>query len=217
MMTAAHWGLQLVEGYKALSVRERLMLAGGAAVGLFFAIDFWLIQPQMARQQQLAAQQTLLDTEQRTLTGVLQTSSQRASTAQTDAQAERQALLASLGEAEELLRQAQANADVDASLAALSTQPAGVALLSLRVQPGLALKVEAAATSDEGAHPPPALPVLYSKPVTLDLEGSYPDLMRALARLETRPGLAWGDMTLAVQQYPRSRMTLNLRMLTESP
>ncbi|HEY4080289.1 MAG TPA: hypothetical protein VGM81_06305 [Burkholderiaceae bacterium] len=62
-----------------------------------------------------------------------------------------------------------------------------------------------------------ALPgTLYRHGVELQVQGSYADLLAYCRALEALPQhLLWGDMSLAADDYPRVRLTLNVYTLSQ--
>ncbi len=86
-------------------------------------------------------------------------------------------------------------------------------LLSLRTLP-LSLVVEANAGEVKGLARPsdlPHAPNMYKHGLELRIAGSYGDLLAYLEELERTPQrILWGSLTLTVERFPRSVLTLRV-------
>lgn len=70
------------------------------------------------------------------------------------------------------------------------------------------------ASAGASAAAPAASGLLYRHGVEVTVRGSYLDMVDYMAALESLPAqLFWGDATFAVEEYPRSRVTLTLYTL----
>jgi type II secretory pathway component PulM len=201
----------LLDAYKGMSTRERLMLGVALLAGLYFVAEQMLIQPGLAQQQQLQRDLGTARIEKQALTTLLtaQASGQaeaQAAAASSDPEAqERERLLQMARTLDDLNAQARENGDINAWLNRLLTAHGNrLVPTTIRVQ-GRSGGASAPAT-DKGMEAP------EWRQVELVLEGEYAELMGFIDQLQHRPGLRWVSTGFQVMEHPRSQLSLVLQV-----
>lgn len=204
--------------FSALSARERTMvLAAGVAV-IGFAGYLLLVAPEFDRHKRLEGQIASHRTEavtmrtqaQQLLKGLAQ-----------DPNAEAHARIAQMRQQiEELdtgVRSVQSGLVAPNRMAALLeemlTRNRRIQLMGLRTLPVTMLIEPANSGADKAAAAP--LRNVYKHGVEITLQGSYPDLLDYLARLEKLQWqMFWARTRMDASDYPRVRLTLTLYTLS---
>ncbi len=229
--------LTLLGKLDAMSLRERVMVFSATAVVVVALVNTLVWTPLQAKQKRLTLQQrqiqgeiiaTQLDSEQKLKAHAvdpdlanrkrLQGLAQQKQNLNTDLHARQKDLVAPEHMAQVLERVMQ--------------QHARLRLLSLRTIDGSARtekEVVTTATLYAKVYAPDATPAakapqpgsldsdgpIFRHGVQVTVEGSYPDLLDYMRALEALPWhLYWGDMSLVVQTYPKSRLTFELFTLS---
>ena len=215
----AQWQ-QLEARFAAVSPRERLMLGGALLAALIFALNLAWLSP--ALEQQAGARKALAQktTEAQTL---------RAQIAQLKLQAELErvqgeATLTSLQKEYRVV--SEALGELGRNLIAAREMPAflrnvmprlrGIEVVGVRtlaVAPLLPVPEQGAAAAGESGAADPGN--LYRHSVEIKLAGRYSDLYDWLRALERAPKkVLWGGLSLEVQKYPVSVLTLTVHTLS---
>jgi len=211
------------EGIDAMALRERAMFFGAVALVLMTLLQVFLLNPVLARRNQLSAQIAQQEDETKAIQAQVQTlvrpnapdqdainrervKSLREQTAQLDRQFEQQQ------------KQFVAPEKMAAMLENMIGKNRKLQLISLRNLPGTGLSPGAGAPT--GAAGGPARPngarEVFRHTVELSVGGSYFDLLDYLAALERMPQrVFWDGFELSVAQYPQS--VLKLTIYTLSP
>ncbi len=204
---------QWAERLDGRSLRERLLVFAAAALGVFLVIDTLALEPLTAKRKALL--QTLSDHQVRMDGTRVQLQALVGQQAR-DPDAELRARLAALK---------QASAEYDARLARLEQGLVGAAHMAdvlrdllarnrnVRLVALKSLSPEAITAEGKPADAGKAL--LYRHGVEITVEGSYADLLAYVNAIDGLPWrLYWGGARLAVEEYPRSRLTLTLYTLS---
>jgi len=205
----AQWEM-LIARFDARNKRERLMLAAGLLLVVFFVADSLLISSPMLRGRAQAALAEQQEAEQQSLTQQLQGLQAEMATTATNRESTRKALTTKLEDLEGKLR------SFDGTLVTPQAAPAllerlmgrrkGLQMLGLRtLAPVPALDRPDA----EGGRN------VYRHGIEVRLAGSYADLLGYLSDLEATPErLLWEGASLSVDAYPRSVLTLRVYTLS---
>lgn len=194
-----------------LALRERALLFLVVLALIYLGAQTLLLGPAQQRRAQLLAQLTVQRQKVQTLN--LQAQAVLAASGRTPQSREQLAALRS--------QLAQMNQHLSAWTHGLvsprqmlglvrgaAANSAGVTLRTLTNLPAVPALPPAAssATSQAGASP-----MLYRHGLKIVVTGRYPDLVRYVTRLERLPWkVFWGQLTLTVQHYPTSQLTLVL-------
>jgi hypothetical protein len=207
-----------IDAYKGMSARERLMLLIALASGLYFAAEQLSFQPALQSGQQLALDLSTATGENRALATLLAspaaggTAPAQAPTSDPGTQ-EIERLQQQARQLDQLHEEARQNRDIHAWLGQITQGHGAGELASIRVQPALTWgSAGTAAAATPGPAIAPTHTALEWRPVELALEGDYASLMNFLDTLEKRPGVRWVSTDFSVQQHPRSRLSLGLRV-----
>jgi General secretion pathway, M protein. len=217
----------LADRVDAMSLRERALIFLAAVLVLITLVNTLLIDPLLKRQSALSRQ--IVQTQ--TQTQALQSQIQALATANNADPDE--ALRARLQQLQQDLASADtALLDFQNGLVPPQQMPAmledillrnrALRLVSLKTLPtqNLAAAVEeAVAQAADGETPPsrPAAPQagVYRHGVEITLQGSYADLLRYLAAMESSPyRMFWGKAALKADTYPKATLTLTLYTLS---
>jgi MSHA biogenesis protein MshJ len=217
---------QLLQKYAdsidAMALRERAMFFGAVALVLMTLLQVFLLNPVLARRNQLSAQIAQQEDETKAIQAQIQALVRPNAPDQDALNRER---LRSLREQmaqqdrqfEEQQKQFVAPEKMVAMLENMIARNRKLQLLSLRNLPGSGLSASAAAPAGAGgrARAGDAREV-FRHSVELSVRGSYFDLLDYLAALERMPQrVFWDGFELSVGQYPQS--VLKLTIYTLSP
>ena len=216
---------KLAQKIDALSLRERVIVFLALAFALLFLVNHLLLEPQFARQKQLAAQ---IQQDQATMKS-LQSSIQALITArELDPDAANllrlQALQLQSTQAKSKLLDLQKGLvspeRMSSLLEDILTRNGNLRLIALKTLPavGLVASGGVAPASKSGATAAPLSPsvaYVYKHGVEITIQGSYADMLRYLTELEAIPWqLYWGKTTLEAGTYPQATLSLTLFTLS---
>jgi MSHA biogenesis protein MshJ len=227
----------LVARYKDLSGRERLLLGLAVVAVSYFAIDAWLLAPQMERRDAIAARAQDRQLERSTLLALLAgPSTNTLTTTSTNPSNEpdpRAALLDTVNQGKRLVLEAGQQEAVGPLLRKLVASAPGLELTALRTSAATVFyqtpppakttpsTTTTTVTTTAAADAPVArveLPTLYVKSVEASVNGNYLDLLGYLQALESHPQtLYWDAASVTVGAYPAANLRLVLKVLTTSP
>lgn len=207
--------------FDRLSLRERGLLVVALVVLSYFVLDQWLLQPEMARQQQLEKDLAAQESERRQTEGEI---------------AQVGALLARETQASAAARAAaEAGAEAGADAGRALSIPAaprlaelirtivadspGLKIVSLRSLPSrplpMAPKKEAAAGAKAATEAPPPI---HLHGLDITFSGDYLNLLSCLERLQSHAEpLLWGDLQFSVVKHPDATMRVTVFTLSEQP
>jgi MSHA biogenesis protein MshJ len=227
----------LVARYKDLSGRERLLLGLAVVAVSYFAIDAWLLTPQLERRDAIAARAKDRQLERSTLLALLagpSTNTQtNTSTNPSNEPDPRAALLDTVNQGKRLALEAGQQEAVGPLLRKLVASAPGLELTALRTSAATVFyqtpppakttpsTTTTTVTTTAAADAPVArveLPTLYVKSVEASVNGNYLDLLGYLQALESHPQtLYWDAASVTVGAYPAANLRLVLKVLTTSP
>ena len=231
----------LVARYKDLSGRERLLLGLAVVAVSYFAIDAWLLAPQLERRDAIAARAQDRQLERSTLLVLLAGPSTNTltntSTNPSNEPDPRAALLDTVNQGKRLVLEAGQQEAVGPLLRKLVASAPGLELTALRTSAATVFyqtpppakttpsttttTTTTTATTTAAADAPVArveLPTLYVKSVEASVNGNYLDLLGYLQALESHPQtLYWDAASVTVGAYPAANLRLVLKVLTTSP
>jgi MSHA biogenesis protein MshJ len=227
----------LVARYKDLSGRERLLLGLAVVAVSYFAIDAWLLTPQLERRDAIAARAKDRQLERSTLLALLagpSTNTQtNTSTNPSNEPDPRAALLDTVNQGKRLVLEAGQQEAVGPLLRKLVASAPGLELTALRTSAATVFyqtpppakttpsTTTTTVTTTAAADAPVArveLPTLYVKSVEASVNGNYLDLLGYLQALESHPQtLYWDAASVTVGAYPAANLRLVLKVLTTSP
>ncbi|MFL6675351.1 MAG: type II secretion system protein GspM [Massilia sp.] len=226
----------------ALSLRERVMLFGGAAAAIVFVAYVTAIAPMLRKQAVLRAQ---ISQQQDNLAGIDGEITQKVKAYQVDPDAATRARLAAVkieaGQLSDGLRAMQkglvAPERMGALLETILRANGRLQLVSMKTLPVGSLNEAAPGGQSRGTPPgkdakvqntvltaaakPAAAKspdLLYRHGVEIAVRGNYLDMVNYMAALEAMPTqLFWGKAQLEVEEYPNARLTLTLYTLSLDP
>lgn len=215
----------LSERVDAMSLRERALIFLAAVLVLITLVNSLLIDPLLTRQRELSRQIVQTQTQTKALQAQIQVLA-TAKNADPDA-----ALRARLQQMQQDLASADnALLDFQSGLVSPQQMPSmledillrnrALSLVSLKTLPtqNLAAAVEQAVAADGQAGPAqPAAPQagVFRHGVEITVQGSYADLLRYLAAMESSPyRMFWGKAALKADSYPKATLTLTLYTLS---
>ena len=219
--------LALAKRFDALAHRERALVATAALALLSFLGYSLLIEPQLLRQASLAKRIAQTRTDRAGIEAQL--AALRAQPTDPDAgnRLALQQARASLATLDAKLRGMSDSLvppdQMPAFLESLLSKNRNLELLALRTLPPTPLLEPAkpangqAGNNKSGKAPGQdvAGPNIYKHGVEIRIAGSYPDLLTYLTELERLPQrILWNRVTLAVDKYPRSVLTLTVYTLS---
>lgn len=216
-----------------MSLRERVLILVMAAVVLVVLVNSIVLDAQFAKQKRLSQRIT----EEQAQIAAIQADIQQ--------KVRQQAADPNLGTRQELVRLQQQSAQLrgalqqtqqalvapekmPALLEALLKRNGSLRLVSLKTLPVSNLAeaatataaqagegAPAAAAADAGAASASGIGVIYRHGVELTVSGTYADMVRYVAQLESMPWqLYWGQANLEVESYPQARLKLILYTLS---
>ena len=210
---------RLLARYDALAQRERLMIAGALIFAILWLGYSLLVEPQLLRQSRAVKALAVANAELPQVDSAVAQAQQllkdpdaatRASLQQT-----RQAMAGMDGKLRELSASMVPSEKMPLFLESLLVRNPKLELLSLRTLPPGLLIERKEDKSDAAAGSAGALPNIYKHGVELRIAGSYSDLLAYLEDLERTPQrILWNKLTLSVEQYPRSVLTLTVYTLS---
>ncbi|MBI5429729.1 MAG: type II secretion system protein M [Nitrosomonadales bacterium] len=214
-----------------MSLRERAMIFAAAGFVVISLINSLLLDPLLAKQKilstQVVQQQEKMKELQATIESLLQakrddeSSPMRARSVELKQQLQelddylqnRRSRLVEPDKMADLLKQVLGK-NSGLQLVELATLPVGL----LIEKPKAADVVEKPAATphvDEGQDQPGAQKQIFKHGVKISVRGNYLDLMRYVGALEKMPAqMFWGEVSLSVDQYPNSVLTLTLYTLS---
>jgi len=206
--------------FNAISRRERLMVSGAAVIGVLMLGSSLFIEPVMLKNQQ-ARKKIVNQTEElaklRLQVHEMQTkfkidpnAARRAEIGKLDGRL--QELNAEIGSSSSAL---VSPAEMNATLERLLARQPGLRLVSLRSLAPTDIMAAAAAPPPAAAGKPGAAATakpqrgLYRHGIEVKIAGSYGELYQYLSQLEAEgKQLVWGEVRLAVSEYPTAVLTL---------
>ncbi len=208
---------KLAQKIDALSLRERAIVFVTIAFALVFLVNRFVLEPQLSRQKQLAAQASQ-DRARTNEVRVLIEQRIKAREIDPDA-AERARLQALTGQYAQMqdrllgLHQGLVPPERMATLLEdILKRHGGLRLLTLKTLPAVAVNQQGDTNTAAAA---PAAAAIYRHGVEITVQGSYPDMLRYMNELEAMPWqLFWGRATLAVEAYPQATLTLTMYTLS---
>lgn len=205
--------------FNAISRRERLMVSGAAVIGVLMLGSSLFIEPVMLKNQQARkkivnqteelAKLRLQVHEMQTKFKVDPSAVQRAEIVRLDER--RQGLNAEINSGSSAL---VAPAEMNAMLERLLGRHPGLRLVSLRSLAPINMMAAAPAQPAAAGQPGAAATAkpqrgLYRHGIEVKIAGSYGDLHQYLSQLEAQgKQLVWGEVRLAVSEYPTAVLTL---------
>lgn len=214
-----------------LSLRERAMIFAAAVIMVVSLINSMLLDPLLAEQKILSAQVIQKQEKMKELQAAMQSLLQakrddessplRMRTAQLKQQLHeqddylqnRRSRLVEPDKMADLLKQVL-NKNGGLQLVALKTLPVSLLIEKPQAANG-AEQSSAAAHAIDGQKQPGAQKQIFKHGVQISVRGGYLELLRYVSALERMPAqMFWGEVSLNVEQYPYSVLTLTLYTLS---
>jgi MSHA biogenesis protein MshJ len=219
----------------ALSLRERAVIFGAAALVLLTLVNTALLEPQSAKQKQLSQR---IKQEQAQIAGLQAEILQKVTSHAIDPDAATRIRLQALKEQSAQMQGTMRNVQtglispdkMSDLLESMLKQNGKLRLVSLKTLPVAGLNESvpteskpagektAAATASpakDKQESQPAAGSLYKHGVEVMVQGEYLDMMNYMAALEAMPWqLFWGRAKLSVDEYPKATLTLTLFTLS---
>jgi len=214
-----------------MSLRERAMIFVAAAFVVISLINAMLLDPLLAKQKALSVQVIQQQEKMKELQAALQTLLQakrddensplRMRAVQLKQQLQeldgymqnRRSRLVEPDKMADLLKQVLKKND-RLQLVALKTLPVSLLIEKSQAANG-AEQSAAAAHANDGKKQPGAQKQIFKHGVQISVRGGYPELLRYVSALEKMPAqMFWGEVSLNVEQYPYSVLTLTLYTLS---
>lgn len=224
-----HWQ-KLAVKIDALTLRERVIIFGMAALILIVLVNTLLLNPQYAKERQLSQSIKQDRVKIASLRAEIQ---QKVASQSIDPDKEGKARLQQLRQQSQQMRaQVQGMQSgfvspdkISLLLEDILRQNAQLRLVSLKKLPAAKLNEAALAnkqladatsvTTDANALEKNMPLAVYRHGVEFVVQGGYLDLLNYLAQLEAMPWqLFWGSTKLEVEEYPRAKLTLTLFTLS---
>jgi MSHA biogenesis protein MshJ len=199
--------------FDAMSLRERAMIFGGAALVAVVLVNTFLLDPVLARQRALARELAQAQGKLRaTQEGVQDVAQRRGGDPDADLRARLEALRREEAALEEALRDKSRRLvppeKMPALLQDILSRNPPLELVSLRSLPPAPLAGAAAAAAPSGA-------AVFRHGVEVVVRGGYLDMLRYLAELERLPWrLHWGEVALNAETYPTAQLSFTLYTLS---
>lgn len=207
------------------SLRERAIIFLAAAFVLIASLNALLLDPLLAKQQALSAQVAQQQEKMKELRGQMQ------GLVQAKQDDEKSPLRDRLAQLEQLLQeqndylQSRSDRLVEPEkmadlLRQVLNKNGGLQLVELKTLPvGLLIEkppaeknIDQAATAGDAIN---SQKQIYKHGVTVSVRGGYADLLRYVGALEKMPTqMFWGEVSLSVERYPDSVLTLTLYTLS---
>ncbi len=212
---------KLAQKIDALSLRERVIVFITIAFALLFLISRFALEPQLARQRQLAAQGSQDQARTREIRMLIEL---KLKARESDPDAIDRARLQALNSQYAQLQNSLM--DMHKGLVPPQRMPAlledilkrhgGLRLLALKTLPVVAINDQAGQKPAAVAGATiPAIAHIYKHGVEVTVQGSYPDMLRYMSELEAMQWqLFWGKTTLDAAEYPQATLTLTLHTLS---
>jgi MSHA biogenesis protein MshJ len=214
-----------------LALRERALIFAAASFALISLINSLLLDPLLAKQKAMSAQVIQQQEKMKELQAAMQSQLQakrddessplRVRSAQLKQQLKeldtylqsRSSRLVEPDKMADLLQQVLSKSG-GVQLVALKTLPASPLIDSQQAANGTVQSV-AAANANDGKKLQNAQKLIYKHGVQISVRGGYLDLLRYVSALEKLPAqMFWGEVSLNVEQYPNSVLTLTLYTLS---
>ena len=211
------------DGIDAMALRERVMFFGAIALVLMTVLQVFLLNPVLARRNQMSAQIAQQEDETKAIQAQTQALVRPNAPDQDALNRDR---LRSLREQMALLeqqfeqqqKQFVAPEKMAAMLDNMIVKNRKLQLISLRTLPGTAMSPRAGAPTGASAGGPARAEgarEVFRHTVELSVSGGYFDLLDYLAALERMPQrVFWDGFELSVVQYPQSVLKLTLYTLS---
>lgn len=220
---------KLVQKIDALSLRERVILFVAITFTLVFAVNKIFLEPQFARQKQLAE---MIRLDQLKINELQSSIQQRIKAREIDPDAAEKARLQAL---RQRLMQSQAGLqDMQKGLVSPERMPAlledilkrngRLQLVGLKTLPVTAVNdteeasakpADKTASAKANAGTPQTEGHIYKHGVEITLQGNYRDMVSYMTELESMSWrLFWGKAKLNVDEYPKATLTLTLFTLS---
>lgn len=221
-----HWH-NLAERVDAMSLRERALIFLAAVLVLVTLVNMLLIDPLLSRQSVLSRQIVQTQNQTQALQAQIQALATTKNVDPDEAlRARLQQLQQDLASADTTLLDFQSGLvppqQMSSMLEDILLRNRALRLVSLKTLPtqNLAAAVEEAVAQtaeNQAASAQPAAPQagVFRHGVEITVQGSYADLLRYLAAMESSPyRMFWGKADLKADTYPRATLTLTLYTLS---
>lgn len=216
----------------ALSLRERAMVFVAATALLLMVINSTLLNPQLLKQKLTSEN---IRQEQEQIAAIQTEIQQKVSGQKADPDAVNRSRIQELkqqseqlhGQLMDMQKGLVAPEKMAGLLEDILKRNGGLQVLSLRTLPVSDLTDTKTAANVAGPTGAASLPgkekietpsssgVIYKHGVEIVVQGSYPDIMHAMAAMESMPWqLFWSKATLNADEYPRATLTLTLYTLS---
>jgi MSHA biogenesis protein MshJ len=218
---------QLLEKYAdsidAMALRERALFFGAVALVLMTLLQVFLLNPVLARRNQLSAQIAQQEDETKAIQAQIQALVKPAAQDQDELNREKlKSLRAQMVQLDRQFEQQQKQfvtpGEMVAMLESIIGRNGKLQLVSLRNLPSTSMSAGAGIARGAAAAQAPAggAREVFRHTVELSIKGGYFDLLDYLATLERMPQrVFWDGLELDVAQYPQS--VLKLTIYTLSP
>ncbi|GAB3544548.1 hypothetical protein GCM10027343_19850 [Noviherbaspirillum agri] len=219
-----HWQ-RISAKIDALTLRERVIIFGMAALIVIVLVNVAILDPQTAKQKQLSES---IKQDQAKIAALHAEMQQMARAQSIDPDQDNKTRLQQLQQQAQQIRSKVEGMQsgfispekMSLLLEDILRQNAQLRLLSLKKlppsrlnEPAMAAKSTAAATAGSAAQD--GLVAVYRHGVEIVVEGGYLDLLSYLSQLEAMPWqLFWGGTKLEVTEYPKATLTLTLFTLS---
>lgn len=214
-----------------MSLRERVMIFAAAAFAVVSLINSILLDPLLAKQKALSLQVIQQQEKMKELQGAIQTQLQaRRDNESSPLRVRSTQLKQQLQELDGYLKDRHNRLVEPDKMAGLLKQVlsknGGLQLVELKTLP-VSLMIENAQASDgteqtetasnaaDSQYLPGTQKQLFKHGVQISVRGGYQELLRYVSALEMMPAqMFWGEVSLNVEQYPYSVLTLTLYTLS---
>jgi hypothetical protein len=228
----------LAARFNALQSRERILIVAVALAILYALSDLLWFSPQQAEAKRLQERLKAQVVEQDAFAKALQQMAGKPRATPADQQRqERDALLATVQDAEKIIAAASTDVRPGAVIRTLTSSAPGVTLVSLRTLPSQSLFDPEAAKAPgpgqaasaprpgaSGANPAlvggaaaPLLPRLYRHRVEVAVKGAYPAVVAYLQSLERSVAVVFWENLRLEAKYPESTTRFTLSILSTQP
>ncbi len=219
-----------IRAFEGKTSRERMLMLSALLAALYFLVDLTVLSPQHKRIRQWQAQAEVNQGEtQRVQKQVAELSAQLAAQNAGDKQAELDALIRIIAEADALLSEDDGSSlKLSALLNTMLRTTPGLKLMSLKTLPVVPLLPRGPQAADgselkpsppiTGGKPAPELPpiAVHQHGVGIALKGNYLALLRYMEKLRRYPKrLFWTHASLEVVKHPDSVLRLTITTLSE--
>lgn len=219
-----------IRAFEGKTSRERMLMLSALLAALYFLVDLTVLSPQHKRIRQWQAQAEVNQGEtQRVQKQVAELSAQLAAQNAGDKQAELDALIRIIAEADALLSEDDGSSlKLSALLNTMLRTTPGLKLMSLKTLPVVPLLPRGPQAADgselkpsppiTGGKPAPELPpiAVHQHGVEIAVKGNYLALLPYMEKLRRYPKrLFWTHASLEVVKHPDSVLRLTITTLSE--